>query len=225
MLIQTMTDFTTTQFLPIAQEYGFFGDHTQGGEFEGDLTKIESGDYNGGDVIFEQNASYEIVRQSQSNPMSIFLKRKYWRVSAFVDSDGDQIHDPSEVFGDWEGLLSQSIASANILLKNYAPTFEVSDFQQIQEAERGETFPLAITAYDYPNQSWDQISVTPDAYDNDSWTTDNTPALLTVEVSGTALEVLEVNGSLAKVLENAEYGSYQLIFTAIDASGDFRTDS
>ena len=165
----------------------------------------------------------QIGAQSQvSTPICLFESGsgKILRVSAFVDSDGDQIHDP-EVFGDWEGLLSANIASASILLKNYAPTFEVSDFQQIQEAERGETFPLAITAYDYPNQSWDQISITPDAYENDSWTKDNTPALLTVEVSGTALEVLEVNGSLAKVVENAEYGSYQLIFTAIDASGSF----
>ena len=90
---------------------------------------------------------------------------------------------------------------------------------QNQNVERGETFALSITAYDYPNQSWDQISVTPDAYDDDEWTDENTPALQTIEISGTALQILEVNGSLAKVLPDASFGSYQLIFTAIDGSG------
>mgnify|MGYP007000437459 len=69
-------------------------------------------------------------------------------------------------------------------------------------------FPLAVIAYDYPNQSWTQLSVTPDAYADDNWTLSNTPALETIEVSGSSLSVLELNGTLATVDANASFGSY-----------------
>ena len=172
-------------------------------------------------LIYDQNGLL-LWCESPVSPSHRYINLEldsYWKVSAFVDSDGDQIYDFTEVFGEWEGQLTRDIASANIVLKNHAPTFEVNDFMQNQNVERGETFALSITAYDYPNQSWDQISVTPDAYDDDEWTDENTPALQSIEISGTALQILEVNGSLAKVLPDAGFGSYQLIFTAIDGSG------
>ena len=190
------------------------------GDFEGDLyLKFER---SADGLIYDQNESFSMVRNHQFPHPYRYINLEldsYWKVSAFVDSDGDQIYDFTEVFGEWEGQLTRDIASANIVLKNHAPTFEVNDFMQNQNVERGETFALSITAYDYPNQSWDQISVTPDAYDDDEWTDENTPALQSIEISGTALQILEVNGSLAKVLPDAGFGSYQLIFTAIDGSG------
>ena len=48
-----------------------------------------------------------------------------------MDSDGDQSFDATEeVFGEWQGQLNDNISSANILLKNYPPYFEVSGLEK-----------------------------------------------------------------------------------------------
>jgi hypothetical protein len=194
------------------------------GEFSGQLyLRVEKGTLISGEVFYDQNESFQLEASSQfphTYRYPHIVKNSYLRISAYVDSDSDQIFDSSEVFGEWEGQLSQNMANANILLKNHAPNVEFQDlYGNIQEVERGSVFPLAVIAYDYPNQSWTQLSVTPDAYADDNWTLSNTPALETIEVSGSSLSVLELNGTLATVDANASFGSYNLTFTAVDASG------
>ena len=187
------------------------------GDFVGDLYfRIQEGEELGDAVFFDQNESFSKVFEINSSrenqfpypfQYSTLLTGTHWKISAFVDSDGDQSYDATEeVFGEWQGQLNDNISSANILLKNYPPYFEVSGLEKFVK-DRGETISLAISAYDYPNQSWDDLS----------FGAGNSTR--TIKVSGTALEILEINGTLADIAVDAPFGNYELIYEAIDSLG------
>ncbi len=138
----------------------------------------------------------------------------YYRVSGFMDKDGNGKFDAGEIYAEWEGILHQNTTDAHLILKDIPPTLDFFDgYGELIEVERGETFTIAVNAFDFPDDNWSSPLLL-----------NTTPTPKSISISGSAVNVLNINTSnkIATVSTTASFGNYDLIFTAQDLSG---TDS
>ena len=134
----------------------------------------------------------------------------YYRVSGFIDSNGNGAFDPGEVYAEWKGILSRNKTDAHLVLKDIPPTLDFFDgYGDEIEVARGETFTIAVSAFDFPDDNWSSPLLI------------NTPLIArSISVSGDALNVLQIDAStrVATVSSSADFGNYNLTFLAKDAS-------
>jgi hypothetical protein len=134
----------------------------------------------------------------------------YYRVSGFIDSNGNGAFDPGEVYAEWKGILSRNKTDAHLVLKDIPPTLDFFDgYGDEIEVARGETFTIAVSAFDFPDDNWSSPLLI------------NTPLITrSISVSGDALNVVQIDAStrVATVSSSADFGNYNLTFLAKDAS-------
>jgi hypothetical protein len=191
--------------------------------YPGDLyLKLERGSIDDSDnsskpiQIYENNESF--VRQSNTNFPRAFqftglLSNRYYRLSGFIDLNGNQVFDSGEIYIEWEGLLETNKVDLQILFKDLQPDLNFLDqYDDIIEIAKGESFQLSLLATDYPDYNW----TGPLVVDVHAATPDILPSIV---VSGDATEVLAISNNQADALNSAIYGTYTLKFTAFDALG------
>jgi hypothetical protein len=166
--------------------------------------------------IYENNESF--VRQSNTNFPRAFqftglLSNRYYRLSGFIDLNGNQVFDSGEIYIEWEGLLETNKVDLQILFKDLQPDLNFLDqYEDIIEIAKGESFQLSLLATDYPDYNW----TGPLVVDVHAATPSVLPSIV---VSGDATEVLAISNNQAVALNSANYGTYSLEFTAFDVLG------
>ena len=145
--------------------------------------------------------SYPYAFRSENNAIG-----KNYRITAFMDLVEDGSHETGEPIDTWEGTLKQNIFNSNLILLDALPTLALEVAQSI-EVERGETFPLAVSASDFPDETWTFGNIV-------------APRELLVTPSVNDVFLIDVDSGYASVNADAPYGTYQLTFNAMDSVGE-----
>jgi hypothetical protein len=179
------------------------------GEFSGDLyLKLEQGNPTFSEAFFDGNESFSFL-SSNSFPYEYIRVNlplnQHYRVTAFVDVNENGILDTNEITDNWQGYLTESFFEADLTMYDKAPSLEFMDNHGSQlQVDRGEKLSFQVMAFDYPDQNWTiETAVYPRK----------------IDLNGSALAILDLNGSGGAVKIDAPYGDYEIVFTATDNSG------
>ena len=135
----------------------------------------------------------------------------YYRVSGFIDSNGNGQFEPGEIYSEWEGLVTQNQLNAHLYFEDVPPVLDFFDgFGENIEVVRGESFKIAVRAFDFPDDNWTSPLLVNAAL---------TPR--SISVSGTALNILQIDTitQMATVSSTGSFGNYELVFVAKDTTG------
>ena len=138
--------------------------------------------------IYENNESF--VRQTATNFPRAFqftglLSNRWYRLSGFIDLNGNQSFDSGEIYAEWEGLLDKSKVDLKILFKDIQPDLTLDQYDDILELAKGESFQVSLLATDYPDYNW----TGPLLVDVNASTPNTLPSIV---VSGDATDVLAI---------------------------------
>ena len=179
------------------------------GDFTGSLYfKLEQGNPSFTEAFFDGNESFSLL-DSVSYPYEYIRFNlpfnQHYRITAFVDANENRLFDTNEITDQWQGYLTQSFFDADLTLADKAPTLEFMDNAGSKvQIDRGETLFFQVMAFDYPDQNWTiATAVSPRK----------------IDINGSALAILDLNGSSGTVKIDAPYGEYELTFVATDDSG------
>ena len=133
-----------------------------------------------------------------------------YRVTAFIDVTGDQAYENGEPMAQWEGVLTQAVFNANLLLLDALPVLGSVGWNE--EVERGDSFSLSsVFANDFPDSNWTFGQ--------------NLTAPMSISFTPSSLKILDFNDSsgIATVKTDAPYGTFDLTFDAVDSVGSSAT--
>ena len=126
----------------------------------------------------------------------------HYRVTAFIDANGNGTQDASEITDNGRAIFHSFVADLTAMI-NSNTKFMDSFGDQVQ-LDRGESISLDVMAFDFPDQNWTiETAILPRK----------------IELSGSALDVIDINGSRGVVRSDAPFGDYELTFIATDDSG------
>jgi hypothetical protein len=179
------------------------------GDFSGSLYfKLEQGNPSFTEAFFDGNESFSLL-----GPVSYpyeYIRfnlplNQHYRITVFVDANDNGLFDTNEITDQWQGYLTQSFFDADLTLADKVPTLEFMDNSGSEvQVDRGETLFFQLMAFDYPDQNWTiETAVFPRK----------------IDINGSALSILDLNGSSGTVKNDAPYGEYELTFVATDDSG------
>jgi hypothetical protein len=170
--------------------------------------KLEQGNPTFTEAFFDGNESF-----SHLGPVSYpyeYIRfnlplNQHYRITTFVDANDNGLFDTNEITDQWQGYLTQSFFDADLTLADKAPTLEFMDNEGSKvQIDRGESMSFEVMAFDYPDQNWTiETAVFPRR----------------IDINGSALAILDLNGSSGTVKIDAPYGEYELTFVATDDSG------
>ena len=159
-----------------------------------------------------RNVSYSL--KPSEFPQSFLFKNLqaglYYRVCAFIDSGvKNGFHDQNEVIAEWTGLLSENKVGANLTFRDNPPDLYFFDaYDDVINLKRGDLYLPSVIALDDIDSNWTGPLLT---------TNSETPT--SIYVSGSALSILTQTSNGFLVNANANYGTYDLSFLAIDSGG------
>ena len=200
----------------------------QDGNYSGDLyLRLERGsldETNNSEIairIYENNESF-VKQESNEFPQAFkfvdLVADRYYRISGFIDLNGNQVFDSGEIYSEWEGLINANMVDIKILLKDMQPDLNFLDqYEETIELVKGESFQISLLATDYPDYNW----TGPLVVDINAASPTTLPSIV---VSGDAVDVLEISNNSATVLDSVNYGTYSLKFTAYDVLGTASID-
>ena len=162
--------------------------------------------------LYENNETF-IKRSSNQLPQQFqyanLLAGRYYRLSGYIDLNGNLVLDSGELYVEWEGYLSTNKAGIELTFKDVAPDINFQDqYEEVIQLARGESFQISVLATDYPDDNW-----TGPLIEN------GTPQNRSVVLTGTALDVLQTANNQATANNDAKFGTYSLFFTAYDLLG------
>jgi hypothetical protein len=147
-------------------------------------------------------------------PFTDLISGLYYRVSGFIDANRNGQFEPGEIYSEWEELVTQNQLDAHLYFEDLPPVLDFFDgFGENIEVVRGESFRIAVRAFDYPDDNWTLPLLINAPLTNRS-----------ISVSGTALSILQIDPTtqIASVSTTASFDDYDLVFVAKDTTG---TDS
>jgi hypothetical protein len=159
--------------------------------------------------LYENNESFVKLASNQLPQQFQYanlLAGKYYRLSGYIDINGNQALDSGEIYHEWEGLLDTNNADVELLFRNVVPDINFLDqYDELIQLAKGESFQLSLLATDYPDDNWTSPLIV-----------NGPPVSRSIVLTGSALDVLQIANNQATVDIAAKFGTYSLFFTAYD---------